>query len=453
MASFKYIETEESGIVREMADIALPVNGRDELPTREEFYTNYPFFKYWNADNNARLLASEGINLYIHIPFCIQICDYCFYMKELIKSKDQVDEYVDQLCKEIAMVSRRFSLGNRQVNTIYIGGGTPSVLTERQFGKLMEALHAHHKIDQPEFSFEAEPGTFNKSKLEWLKGAGVNRISMGVQSFNDEVIRLSSRKHTAAQAIQSIRTVQEMAGFELNIDLLSGLAGETMDRWQASLETALAQEIDMLTIYKMKTYANTAFFRKGVHSNELTLPGDDEEIAFMTKGIEMSLAAGYQFWTTFAFSRNGVSGKYIEHTWRGQDLIAYGASSFGKLGNFNYQNLNTIQSYFERIRNDQLPIYRTYELSFKDMIVKELLLCGVRLFSYSRKEFTRKFGFDYFNLIPGLIDQLICKGYITASTDELVLTRQGVLFGDFVAKAIASAVKEVFARDTIGFTY
>jgi oxygen-independent coproporphyrinogen III oxidase len=434
-------------------DIALPINGRDELPTREEFYTNYPFFKYWNTDNNARLLTPEGVNIYIHIPFCIQICDYCFYMKEQIKSKDQVDEYVDHLCREIAMVSQRFSLGNRPVNTIYIGGGTPSVLTERQFGKMMDALHAHHKIENPEFSFEAEPGTFNKSKLGWLKQAGVNRISMGVQSFDDEVIRLSSRKHTAATAMQSIRTVQETAGFQLNIDLLSGLAGDTMDRWQTSVETALAQQTDMLTLYKMKTYANTAFFRKGVHGSELTLPNEAEEIAFMTKGIDLALAAGYGLWTTFAFSRDGNQSKYVEHTWRGEDLVAYGASSFGRMGQFNYQNLNTIQSYFEKVEKDELPIYRTYALSFKDMIVKELLLCGVRLFSYSKKEFIRKFGFDYFSVIPEMLDQLVRKGYITADTNELMLTRQGVLFGDFVAKAIASAVKEVFARDAIGFTY
>ena len=453
MARFDYTEMNGGAPLQDPGAISLPVSGRDELPTREEFYTNYPFFKYWNTDNNSKLLSPEGINLYIHIPFCIQICDYCFYMKELIKSKDQVDEYIDHMCREIALVSQRFGLANRPVNTIYIGGGTPSVLTERQFGKMVEALHAHHRIEKLEFSFEAEPGTFNKSKLEWLKKAGVNRISMGVQSFDDEVIGLSSRKHTAVQAINSIRTVQELGGFELNIDLLSGLAGDTMSRWQASVETALAQEVDMLTLYKMKTYSNTAFFKKGVHGSEITLPDEMEEIAFMQKGIDMALAAGYQLYTSFAFSRNDVKSQYVEHTWRGEDLVAYGASSFGKMGHFNYQNLNSIPAYCEKIKNDQIPIYRTYSLTFKDIIVKELLLCSARLFSYSKKEFIRKFGFDYFKLIPELIGELVQKGYITDEPGELVLTRQGVLFGDFVAKAIASSVKEVFARDTIGFTY
>ena len=439
--------------MQNLENLALDLNGQLELPTREEFYTNYPFYKYWNAGSNRKLLVPEGINIYIHIPFCIQICDYCFYMKELIKSKDQVDDYIESLCMEIKMVSEKFGLQHRRVNSIYIGGGTPSVLTEKQFRKLVETLQQHHLIENPEFAFEAEPGTFNKSKLEWLKECGVNRISMGIQSFDDEVIRLSSRKHTAAQAIHSIAIVREVGGFELNIDLLSGLAGESMQTWERSVETAISQETDMLTIYKMKTYANTNFFRKGVHSNEITLPGETEEIAFMTRAMEMLMTGDYSLWSTFAFNRNGSQSKYIEYTWRNQDMIAYGASSFGKLGNLNYQNVNNIQQYSEKIKSNTIPVYRTYSMSFKDMIVKELLLCAVRLFSYRKAEFIEKFGFDYFDLIPDVIQDLVRKQYITDSTEELVLTRQGILFGDFVSKVIANSVKNALARDTIGFTY
>ncbi|HTI12889.1 MAG TPA: radical SAM family heme chaperone HemW [Puia sp.] len=441
------------GSLSELQQLALYRNGAPQLPTREEFYTNYPFFKYWNTANNDRFLSPEPINIYIHIPFCIQICDYCFYMKELIQSKDQVNEYVDHLCKEIEMVSERFNLRNRTVNAIYIGGGTPSVLTETQFKKLMETLHRHHRIDEPEFAFEAEPGTFSKNKLQWLKESGVNRISIGVQSFDDEVIRLSSRKHTSAQAIQSIATLQETGGFEINVDLLSGLAGETMSTWQRSLDTALEQHLDMLTIYKMKTYANTTFFKKAVHTKEIELPSDIKEIAFMERALEKLFAAGYNLWTTFAFTPNGSRSRYAENTWRGQDLVAYGASSFGKIGNFNYQNLNNIHLYYQKIRQNAIPLYRTYYMTVKDMIVKELLLCGVRLLSYRKTEFIAKFGFDYFQLIPDVLEELVLKGYIRENSEELELTAQGVLFGDYVGKMLAASVKDALAKDAIGFTY
>ncbi|MAU14243.1 radical SAM family heme chaperone HemW [Flagellimonas marinaquae] len=424
------------------------------VPTREEFYTNYPSYKYWSSIDNEKLLTPEGINIYIHIPFCIQICDYCFYMKELVKSKDQVDIYVDALCQEIKLISEKFGLQKRKVNSIYIGGGTPSILTEAQFKKLMGALHKHHDMDNDmEFAFEAEPGTFTKTKLQWYKEGGVNRISMGVQSFNDDIIKLSGRKHTSKQAKKSIETVKEVGGFELNIDLLSGLAGEKMTTWKESVDIALNQKIDMLTIYKMKAYANTVFFRDGVYGNQIKLPDSKQEVEFMRIALDMLQSAGFEMWSTFAFTKNGSESRYIENTWRNHDMIAYGASSFGKIGNINYQNINNIKLYETKIENGTMPIYRTFSLSVKDEIVKELLLCSVRLASYKKKEFEKKFGFDYFNLIPKTILNLQREGYITGNIEELELTQKGIIFSDFVSRSIANSVKQTFSQDKIKFEY
>jgi oxygen-independent coproporphyrinogen III oxidase len=449
----RYIHSAVSGQLPSFGDISLNINGIVEEPSRDEFYTNYPFFKYWNRDANQELGRQSPINIYIHIPFCIQICDFCFYMKELIKSKDQVDQYVEVLCREIEIVSQRLNLSQRPVNAIYIGGGTPSVLSEKQFRRIIETLHKYHSINTPEFSFEAEPGTFSRSKLQWYKDCGVNRISMGVQSFNDEIIEMSSRKHTAQQAINSIETVKDVGGFIVNIDLLSGLAGETMKTWESSLEIATQQQIDMLTVYKMKTYSNTIFFQKAVKDRELVLPDGDDELAFMDRAMTLIPQAGFGMWSTFALNRNGSDIKYIESSYRGDDMIGYGASSFGKIGHINYQNLNTTQLYFDKVKAGEIPVYRTYSMSSKDLIVRELLLCGVRLLSYKKWEFVSKFGFDYFDIIPDTIHELRRKGYILDQNDELVLTRQGVIYGDFVAKVISSSVKNALSPDKIRFVY
>lgn len=424
-----------------------------EIPSREEFYTNYPFYKHWRNESDNYALFPTGLNIYIHIPFCIQICDYCFYMKELIKSKSQVDTYVDTICKEIELVSESLNLKNRIVNSLYIGGGTPSVLTEEQFNKIIETLNKFHNIKNVEFTFEAEPGTFNMNKLKWYKDAGVNRISMGVQSFNDEIIKYSSRKHTVSQAIKSIDMIKEIGGISMNVDLLSGLAGETMDTWLDSLEIALNQNVDMLTIYKMKAYANTVFFQKGVRKSEISLPNAKEEIHFMERALDRIEQSDYSPWSNFAFTNTGYMHRYAENTWRGQDLVAYGVSSFGKIGNINYQNLNNIDSYSEKVNKGQFPLFRTYTLSHKDAIIKELLLCSARLTSYSKSEFITKFGFDYFEFIPEVITELTQKGYITEDRQELVLTKQGMLFGDFVGKVLASSVKNKLGNDKIGFSY
>lgn len=434
-------------------DISIPLGERIEHPTREEFYTSYPFYKYWKKEHNDKMQEPEGINIYLHIPFCKQICDFCFYMKELVKSSSQVDAYVDALCKEIELVSEIHALRNRKVDAIYIGGGTPSVLNEKQFRKIIDTLHTYHNIDKPEFTFEAEPGTFTKKKLGWYKESGINRISMGVQSFVDEVIAMSHRMHSAEQAIKSIEMVQDMGSFSLNIDLLSGLAGETNKSWDHSLETALNQQVDMLTIYKMKTYANTSFFKKGIRANEITLPTEKEEVDFMKHALNKLDVANYDRWTTFAFTNNAYKHTYVENTWRGNDLVSYGASAYGKIGKISYQNTNNIIAYQKRIANKEVPINRTHLLTTKDLIVKELLLCSTRLYSYSNEEFRAKFGFDYFALIPDTIHQLREKGYITDDTQNLVLTPQGVLYADFLGKVLASSIKEVLGKDEIGFTY
>lgn len=434
-------------------NISILVGDTEERPTREEFYTNYPFFKHWKNELNSYALHPGGINIYIHIPFCIQICDYCFYMKELIKSKTQVDSYIDTLCEEMKLVSDALGLKKRAVNSIYIGGGTPSVLTEEQFVRLIEALNSFHDIKNVEFTFEAEPGTFNKNKLGWYKQAGVNRISMGVQSFDDNIIKHSSRKHTSMQAIKSVEMIKEMSGFSINVDLLSGLAGESMQTWLDSLKIALQQQVDMLTIYKMKTYANTVFFKKGVLKNEIQLPSPTEELAYMGAALDIISGTDYKPWSSFAFSNNGYMHRYAENTWRGQDLIAYGVSSFGKIGNINYQNLNSMDLYSEKVKNGLFPLYRTYSLSHKDMMVKELLLCAARLASYSKQEFINKFGFDYFDFIPEVIDELTLKGFITNNRNELTLTKQGMLYGDFVGKVLASGLKNKMGPDNIGFSY
>ncbi len=449
MINYQTNEALQSGLT----DLALTFNGKTEFPTREEFFTNYPFFKYWNNKSSNTLFEDEGINIYIHIPFCIQLCDYCFYMKDLVKSKEQVNEYIDMLCLEIEQVSKRFNLAGRRVNSIYVGGGTPSVLTEDQLNKLADALHRHHTIEHPEFTFEAEPGTFTRVKLKWYKQIGVNRISMGIQSFNDQIIKLSSRKHTSQQALNSIAMVQEEGGFHVNIDLLSGLLGETMDTWKESVETALSQDVDMITIYKMKTYTNTTFFKKGVLKNDISLPSFGEEIELMEYALGRIRKSNYSEWTNFAFSKDGYKNNYAENTWRGQDLIAYGASSFGKIGNVNYQNINNIELYQEHIKKNELPVFRTFNLTCKDMMIKELLLCAARLKSYSKTEFIRKFGFDYMQLIPEAINQLRDKKYISTDSGDIELTDQGIIFGDFVGKVIASAVKNILGDDNIGFSY
>ncbi|MEO0553065.1 MAG: coproporphyrinogen-III oxidase family protein [Bacteroidota bacterium] len=420
-------------------------------PTRNEFYTNYPYFKYWKSDFNTHLTDPEGLIIYIHIPFCVQICDYCFYMREVLKSPKQMSEYIDTLCEEIKLVSNRFNLLHRKVDAIYIGGGTPSLLKEKQFFRIVDTLHKYHQIKDPEFTVEAEPGTFSSKKLEWYKQGGVTRISMGVQSFDDEIIRLSHRKHTGEMALKAVNMVKDV-GFYSNIDLLSGLAGESMDTWRKSVDTAVQSGVSMLTIYRMINYSNTTFFDKSVRKDQLALPSDQQEVEFMTHAVQKVQNSGYDSWSSYMFVKDNYKHTYTEKSSRGHDHIAYGASSFGKFGNVVYQNSNIVKLYKEKVANGEVPISRSYALSAKDEMIREILLC-TKLFSYTSDEFEVKYGFNYIDLIKDAVVKLEREDYIAIGERGIELTQKGIVFGDYVGMALASSLKNTLALDNISFTY
>ncbi len=171
-------------------------------PTRQGFLTNYPPFRRWRSEAIERLLEPRAINIYIHTPYCVQRCAYCFYKVTTLKDnrKAVIDQYVAAICKEIELASQRFHLNERLVQSIYFGGGTPTLLSKENLSRIFEALHRHLRIDNPEITVETEPVTLIKSKADHLKTLGVNRISMGVQSFSDAIIARTGRSDTEEKA-------------------------------------------------------------------------------------------------------------------------------------------------------------------------------------------------------------------------------------------------------------
>lgn len=429
------------------------IAGIADAPTRQEFYTNYPPFKYWNSESNDDFLQRPHVNIYVHIPFCSQTCAFCYYKKDLIKSYSEVEEYIHYLKKEIALTSRHFDLKGRPVGSIYFGGGTPSLLKEKEFMELVEVLREHHSIDRPEFSVEVDPGSASKTKLDCYVNAGVNRISMGVQSFDDRIIKLSHRNHTAEKAIRAAEMIKAKdPNICINVDLLSGLAGDSLETFSRSVDVALGLGIEMITIYKMITYANTFFFDKSVRKDEIPLPSTEEEIVFFNAALDKIEEANYHFFTAYAFTKSNYHHSYIENTFRGGDLIAYGTSAFGKLNGIQYQNSNNMETYKEKINSGKLPVYRTHRLTMKDQMIRELLLT-TKLTSYSKREFIKKYGFDYYDLIPGTIAALEEKGYIEIRDNDHVLTRKGIVYGDYVGQVLASSLKQKIGADSMSFIY
>lgn len=412
------------------------------VPTRKGFITNYPPFRHWKKTDFKDIVSGKPINIYIHIPFCLQRCAYCYYrttdMKGVEKSR-LLNEYVNALCMEIEIASKHFHLKEREVVSIYIGGGTPTLLKSEQLNRVVDTLHKHLNIETPEFTVEAEPVTLTQKKAELLEKIGVNRISLGVQSFTNEILNLCHRLDNEDKVVKAIELAKG-TGSVVNIDLLSGLAGETMESWKYTMERALATNAESITVYKMELYANTDYYRS-LRKDKIKLPSDKDELEFMTYAMEQFKEANYHPWCFFTYTKEGqYKNRYASSIWSGVDCYAFGASGFGSLGNWLYQNTNEVDKYMSLITAGELPVNRGYSLTSLDQMIRTIAL-GMKLIRLDLREFQNQYGFKLESLSAQTLEQLQEEALITVSEDSITLTSKGILYGDYVGKRISASLQ------------
>lgn len=407
---------------------------------------NYPSFRQWKKKAVEEMLEEKQINLYLHIPFCTQRCAFCYYKTVDLKERPEVEEYVRDLCKEIKMVSERFDLTNRPIHAVYFGGGTPSLLKEPQLVEIVEALRKNFNFfdDKKQFSFEAEPLTISKSKMEILAQLGVNRLSMGIQSFVDEIIKMSGRGHDEKQAYRAIE-ISQKAGqgkWNVNIDLLSGLVGETEETWHQSVERALDTGVESITVYKMEAFANTEVYKTGVREETVQLPSEEQELKFMQYAMERFDRANYLPWSHFTYTKNGCDrSEYIFNIWQGMDFYGFGVSAFGCLGGSMLQNTTDIEKYSAIIESGELPLARGYNLTCLDRMVREVLL-GMKLLRLDVDKFKKRYGFNLKTLCASILRELELDGFISVSDNAIELTSKGILYGDFVGVTLSEHLRK-----------
>jgi putative oxygen-independent coproporphyrinogen III oxidase len=409
---------------------------------------NYPPFKQWKRAAVKETLEAKPLCLYIHIPFCTQRCSFCYYKTVDLKERPEVEGYVETLCKEIEMVSDRFDLANRPIHAVYFGGGTPSLLKEPQLFKIVETLGKNFKFfeNKKQFSFEAEPLTISKSKLETMANLGVNRLSMGMQSFVDEIIKLSGRGHNEKQAYRAINLAQKAGEgkWNINIDLLSGLAGETDETWHQSVERAIETGVESITVYKMEAFANTEVYQTGVREDVVQLPSEDQELKFMEYAMERFGRANYLPWSHFTYTKDGCDkSEYIYNIWQGMDFYGLGVSAFGTMGDSILQNTSDLEKYAEIVDSGQLPLARGYNLTSLDMMVRDVLL-GMKLLRLDLDRLKKHYGFNLKTLCASVLTDLELDGFISVSDSAIELTSKGILYGDFVGVTLSDYLKKSY---------
>jgi oxygen-independent coproporphyrinogen-3 oxidase len=330
-------------------------------------------------------------------------------------------------------------LHERPAISIYFGGGTPTLLSPDNIDRVMETLRKNLTLVDPEITVEAEPVSLTRRKAEVLKRHGVNRISVGIQSFCDEIVFRTGRRDTEKQALESIN-IALSTGAVVNIDLISGLAGDTKDTWAYSVRRAIETGVPSVSVYKLEIYANTEYYAE-LKRQKISLPTDDEELALARYTLEEFGRTDYQPINFFTFTR---SGGYVQrHTttkWQGVDVYAFGASAFGSLGNWAYQNTNELDRYSEFIEKGELPLSRGYVYNALELMTRDVLL-GMKLVRFDRRAFKARHGVDVVRLCEPAVHRLEEEGFLTLSDDAIALSEKGILYGDYVGRMLASSLE------------
>lgn len=426
---------------------------RDEPPNRDGFVVAWPPQRYWKpaaeADIAARATPTDApLHLYFHIPFCLQRCRYCFFKIEVLSDSSHAvrERYVDALCAEVEQIAEAHALRGRRVQTIYFGGGTPSVLQPEQLGRIRRSIARYFEIAEDlEFVFEIEPITLNNRLIDGLADLGVTRISFGIQSFDDRVVALTGRHDTEEKNARAIRRAID-AGVVVNVDLLSGLEGDTPESWRHSVERAIALEAHAVTIYKLELYSN-ARYMADLRRGTLSLPGPGEELAMARWGFDRLREAGYRASTYFTFTREGrYAQRHIIARWRGEDMYGFGASAFGCIDGVSRQNVSEIDEYLARIESGRSATQRALVLTDFDHRMRDLVM-GLKTTEIDLAAYRGRHGVDPSTLLAEDIALLAGKGLIEVTGDRLRLTDEGALYGDYCGRYLGAAMRRLQSGD------
>ena len=417
---------------------------QDDLEvTRRGFVTNYPDFRQWRKEAVEQGLNRQPLNVYLHLPYCIQRCAYCHYKTTTLRNTQlsEIDRYVDSLCREIKIATERFHLRERPAISVYFGGGTPTLLSPANIERVMQTLRQNLTLADPEINFGAEPVSLTARKAEILTQHGVNRINLGIQSFCEEIVFRTGRRDTEKQALKAIE-IALLTGAVVNIDLISGLQGETPETWAYSVRRAIESGAQSITVYKLEIYANTEYYAN-LRRQNISLPSDEEELRLARYAFEELTSVGYQPVNFFTFTRGGqYVQRHITTKWQGTDVYAFGSSAFGSLGNWAYQNTNDLERYSELLEQEKLPLFRGYVYNDLELMTRDVIL-GMKLIRFDRRSFRKRHGIDLVRLCEPVVRRLQEDEFIAVEDDAIVVTRKGILYGDYVGRVLATALESL----------
>ncbi|MEP0843967.1 MAG: coproporphyrinogen III oxidase family protein [Phycisphaerae bacterium] len=403
------------------------------------FVANYPPFSFWRPEYVPAALAAldrapaagATLGLYVHIPFCRKRCHFCYFKVYTDKNAAEIRRYLSAMIRELEMVAARPCIGGRRPRFIYFGGGTPSYLSVEQLRSLVEAMKRLLPWDQAEeVTFECEPGTLQESKLAALRELGVTRLSLGVEHFDDDVLKANNRAHGSDEIRRAYDFARSVGFPQINIDLIAGMLGETDEKWRACVEKTLALGPDSVTIYQMEIPFNTTIFHEMRARGERVAPVADwrTKRAWVGQAFAELERAGYTVGSAYTAVRSPDKIRFVyrDALWSGADLVGIGVASFSHLGGTHYQNEKDMGPYLERVEAGDLPVHRALVMTDEERLIRQLVL-QLKLGRVPLGPLREKFGVDVSARFAEPLARLRDAGNLSLEDETLILTREALL--------------------------
>lgn len=381
------------------------------------------------ATGNESFPASSLIGLYIHIPFCAARCHYCDFFTFAGK-ENLIDDYVSALCYELMSLSREHDV---TVKTIFFGGGTPSILQPAHFDKIFNTLHRNFTvIPDAEITVECNPGTLTKEKVRALKYCGVNRISLGVQSMNDEELKFLGRIHTSSEVIENYNLLRREGFSNINMDFIFGFPGHTLKEWKDTLAHAVSFHPDHLSAYNFILEEETKFYELHL-KGKLKLIDDEEELRHYEFLIDFLASHGFHHYEISNFAKFDHECKHNLIYWENEDYLGAGPSAWSYINGERRESTRDLKTYIKTQGAGGRGRGAVKKEKISKQEISDTLMMGLRLTKgISLKTFQGKFGQPLEKLHGGTIEKFTRLGLMETYGDYLRLTRKGLFLSNEV---------------------
>lgn len=371
-------------------------------------------------------MQKKPTSAYVHIPFCTQICYYCDFSKVFIKNQP-VDSYLEHLLQEF------HSYEIQKLRTLYIGGGTPTALSAPQLEVLLDGLTKNLDLSVlEELTIEANPGDLDEDKIAVLKNSAVNRVSLGVQTFDDKMLKKIGRSHLERDIYENIDRLK-LAGFDnISIDLIYALPGQTMDQVKDNVAKAIALDIPHMSLYSLILENHTVFMNR-MRRGKLPLPKEEVEAEMFEYIIAELERAGFEHYEISNFSKPGFESRHNLMYWDNAEYYGIGAGASGYVNGVRYKNHGPIRHYLKAVEEGNARIHEEH-LSLREQMEEEMFLGLRKKTGVSKARFEEKFSTSFENLYGQVVRDLCHQGLLQVEGQQIRMTKKGLFLGDTVAE-------------------